>query len=87
METDFNVTLQVKDLSDEAALGGWIVKVMQVIENIPLSQIIGPRPGRVTLIFESNAQSQAVNFYIDQYRALPPGLSNAEIYQALQKPG
>ena len=84
METDFSITLPVSDLSDEANLGEWIVKVMQVIENIPLDQIIGPRPGRVSLIFESNGQNQGVSFYIDQYRALAAGLSDAEIYQTLK---
>ncbi len=84
METDFNVTLQASDLSDETALGEWIVKTMQVIENIPPDQIIGPRPGRVGIRFESNGESKAVSFYIDQYRALPAGLSSAEIYQTVK---
>ena len=84
METDFNVTLQASDLSDETALGEWIVKTMQVIENIPPDQIVGPRPGRVGIIFESNGQRQGVSFYIDQYKAFPSGLSPAEIYQALK---
>lgn len=84
METDFNVTLQVTDLSDESVLGEWIVKVMQVVASIPPDQIVGPRPGRVSVIFESNGQRTGVNFYIDQYQALSSGLTNAEIYQALQ---
>jgi hypothetical protein len=84
METDFNITLQVSDLTDEAALGEWIVKTMQVIENIPSEQIIGPRPGRVGILFESNGQRQGVTFYIDQYRSLVSGLSAAQIYQALK---
>ena len=40
METDFNVTLQVTNLANDAELGEWIVKVMQVIENIPQDQIV-----------------------------------------------
>lgn len=86
METDFNVTLQVSDLANEADLGEWIVKVMQVINNIPQEQIVGPRPGRVSIVFQSNADQKAVNFYIDQYQDLPAGLSSAEIFQALQTP-
>ncbi|MEO8357129.1 MAG: hypothetical protein ABI621_14555 [Chloroflexota bacterium] len=86
METDFNITLQVGDLSDESELGDWTVKVMQVIENIPSDQIIGPRPGRVIIIFQSNAEQKSVSFYIDQYQALSAGLSHAEIYQALEIP-
>ena len=86
METDFNVTIQISDLSNEADLGEWIVKVMQVIENIPPEKIEGPRPGRVSLEFRSGSEQKFVNFYIDRYQALPAGLSNAEIYQALQTP-
>ncbi|MDQ2691795.1 MAG: hypothetical protein M3Y68_07185 [Chloroflexota bacterium] len=86
METDFNVTLQVADLADENALGEWIVNVMQVIEGIPDDQIVGPRPGRVSMTFQSAGSQQVINFYIDQYENLPAGLSNAEIYQALRTP-
>ena len=85
-ETDFNITLQVDDLSNESELGEWIVKVMQVIEDIPPEQIVGPGPGRVSMFFQSNSDQKAINFYIDQYQALPDGLSNSEIYQALQIP-
>lgn len=83
METDFNITLQVGDLSDDEA-GEWVLKIMQVIDTIPADQIIGPRPGRVSIIFETNGQRKGAGFYIDQYHALPAGLSNAEIYRALQ---
>jgi hypothetical protein len=86
METDFNITLQVSDLTSEADLGEWIVKVMQIIESIPPDRIIGPRPGRVSMIFQSNGEQKPVTFYIDQYHALPEGLSNAEIFQRLQAP-
>jgi hypothetical protein len=86
METDFNVTLQVNDLSAKAELGEWIVKVMQIIENIPSEKIEGPRPGRVSLEFRSGSEQKFVNFYVDKYQALPAGLSNAEIYQTLQTP-
>ena len=86
METDFNVTLQASDLAKESDLGEWIVKVMQIIENIPNEQIAGPRPGRVSIVFQSTSDQQVINFYIDQYQALPSGLSAEEIYQALQIP-
>lgn len=86
METDFDVTLQIADLSNEAQLGEWIVKVMQVIESIPGEEIVGPRPGRVSIEFQSASGQQFARFYIDQYRLLPPGLSPAQVYQALQTP-
>jgi len=86
METDFNITLQVADLADQDVLGGWIVEVMQVIENTPPDLIVGPRPGRVSIIFKSGSGSAGAIFYIDQYRGLPAGISNAEIFQQLQTP-
>lgn len=51
METDFNITLQVAEVTDENILGEWIVKVIQVIESIPADQTVGPRPGRVSITF------------------------------------
>lgn len=84
METDFNITLQVADLNNEAELGEWIVNVMQVIMEIPLTQIVGPRPGRVSLTFQSAGEDRHVTFYINQYQELPPGLSPVEILQQLQ---
>jgi hypothetical protein len=86
METDFDVTLQVSDVSNESDLGEWIMKVMQVVLGIPQEQIVGPQPGRVTMIFQSGADQKIVNFYIHEYQDLPAGLSNAEIFQALEAP-
>jgi hypothetical protein len=86
MEIDFNITLQVNDLTDESKLGEWIVKVMQVIEDIPQDQIVGPQPGRVSITFQANADQKVVNFYVNQFQALPAGLSNSEIYRALKNP-
>jgi hypothetical protein len=85
-ETDFNVTLQVRDLNDESDLGSWVVKVMETITAIPREQIVGPLPGRVFLIFQSGSDQKAINFGIDQYLNLPFNLSDAEIFQALQAP-
>ena len=86
METDFNITLPVDDLANEAVLGRWIVNVMDVIQSIPAEQIVGPRPGRVSIVFQSGTAQSVFNFYIDQYQALPDGLSHTEIYEALLTP-
>jgi hypothetical protein len=84
METDFNVTLPVSDLTDENALGEWIVKTMQVIEALPKEKIVGPRPGRVTMIFTAAAEQKFLNFYIDKYQSLPKDMAGWEVYQSLQ---
>ena len=83
-ETDFNVTLHVDDLANQSVLGRWIIQVMQVIEGIPAEQIAGPRPGRISIVFQSSTAQRVINFYINQYKELPPGLSHLEVYQALQ---
>jgi len=84
METDFNVTMPATDLTDENALGEWIVRVMEVIGDLPAEKIVGPRPGRVTIIFMSGTDQKFVQFYIDKYQALDPNMNGWEIYQALQ---
>jgi hypothetical protein len=86
METDFNIALQVGELNNEMELGEWIVKVMQVILEIPPEQIVGPRPGRVSLTFQSAGDERHVAFYVNQYQELPSGLSPVEIFQQLQTP-
>jgi hypothetical protein len=86
METDFNITLQVADLNSETELGEWVVNVMQVILEIPPEQIVGTRPGRVSLTFRSAGEERHLTFYINQYQELPPGLSPVEILQQLQTP-
>lgn len=86
METDFNMMLQVSDLKNESDLGEWVVKVMQVISVLPPEWIAGPRPGRVTLVFQSAGEEKTISFYINQYQELPAGLSRAEIFRRLQIP-
>jgi hypothetical protein len=84
VETDFNIFLKVDDLANESVLGRWIVQIMQVIENIPAEQIAGPRPGRVSIVFQSSTAQSVLNFYINQYKELPPDFNYAEIYEALK---
>jgi hypothetical protein len=84
METDFNITLQINDLADPNECGEWVAKVMQIILDIPKEEIVGPRPGRVSMSFQAGSEQKNFNFYIDRYQALSTGLSNTEICTALQ---
>lgn len=86
METDFNILLRVDDLTNGAELGEWIVRVMHVIEALPAEEIVGPRPGRVSITFRSEKEQSILHFYTDQYARLPAGLSHLEVYQSLQSP-
>ena len=40
METDFNITLQITDLTDANECGEWVVQIMQVITNIPRKKLL-----------------------------------------------
>ena len=84
METDFNITLQATNITDANECGEWVVKIMQVILDIPKDEIMGPRPGRVSMSFQAGSEQKNFNFYIDRYQALSTGLSNTEICTALQ---
>jgi hypothetical protein len=84
METDFNVTLQINDLADLDECGAWIAQVMQIILDIPKDEILGPRPGRVSIAFQAGGEQKNFSFYIDRYQALSTDLSNTEICTALQ---
>jgi hypothetical protein len=86
METDFNVTFQVSDVGNESNLGELTMDVMKIIDEIPSDQIMGPRPGRVTIVFQSGAAQQNVVFYIDQYHNLPSNLSPLQIFTQLKTP-
>lgn len=57
---------------------------MDVIEAIPADQVVGPRPGRVSMIFKAEGARAGVNFYIDLCQALPASLSDVQVYQSLQ---
>ncbi len=84
METDFNITLQATNITDANECGEWVVKIMQVILDLPKDEIMGPRPGRVSMSFQAGSEQKNFNFYIDRYQALSTGLNNTEICTALQ---
>lgn len=84
METDFNVTLQINDLGDPNECGKWVTKIMQIILAIPKDEIVGPRPGRVSMSLQAGSEQKNFSFYIDRYQALYIDLSNTEICTALQ---
>jgi hypothetical protein len=82
METDFRVEVKVKNLKDEQALGTWIFKVMQVIEQLPPEELPGGQPGRVEFTFAvSDTERLPVNVSIDTYRRQAEKLKGAELFR------
>lgn len=93
METDFNVTYQVDDVNNEPDLGILTVRTMEVIDAIPPEQIVGPQPGRVTIVFQeggtvspSGDNQRNVIFLIDYYHKLPADLTPLQVFTRLKQP-
>jgi hypothetical protein len=82
METDFTLKIKVADLKNESDLGGWIIKVMKVLEAFQPGDVPGPQSGRVQIDFTSPpAQVRIATVPIDQYRNLPASTSPVEIFR------
>lgn len=82
METDFRVRIPVKALSDEVVLGNWIAQVMETVEALPPSELVGPRPGRIEFEFSVNSQpSLRMIVEIARYRDEAIGLPGAELFR------
>ncbi len=81
METDFRVGIKVSNVHDEAALGDWIHKVMQVVLAIPPSELEGPKSGRVDFDFKQPDPAEVfVSVPIEKYRTEAQGLQGAELF-------
>ena len=85
METDFQIQIGVRDLSDKESLGNWIAKVMTVIFGLPSSEIEGPQPGRAEFEFHAaNSESRRLNVRLDDYKSKSSGLSGARLFEVLE---
>ncbi len=82
METDFRVGIKVSNVHDEAALGDWIQKVMQVVLAIPSSELEGPKPGRVDFDFKQPDPAEVfVSVPIEKYKTQAQSLQGAELFR------
>jgi hypothetical protein len=82
METDFRVGVQVKSIKDEAALGNWISKIMQIVDQLPPSDLQGPQPGRVDFDFKQPDPAELfVTVPIDKYRTEGRSLKGIELFR------
>jgi hypothetical protein len=82
METDYRVGVKVVSVHDEAALGDWIYKVMQVILALPADEIQGPQSGRVDFDFKQPDPAEVMlTVPIDKYRTEAAGLRGAELFR------
>jgi len=85
METDFQIQIGVRDLSDRESLGNWIAGVMTVIFGLPASDMQGPRSGRAEFEFRTaDSESRRLNVGLDEYKARSSGLSGARLLEVLE---
>ncbi len=86
METDYYITLYVVDLSDEYELGGWISKMMSVLEMLPPKEIPGPQPGFAEFKFMKGSDEYVIlRVPISSYQAEGHRLEGAELFSHYYK--
>ncbi len=82
-ETDFYVTINVTDLTDNNELGAWIVKGMGALAAFTPGVVPGSLPGFVEFTFKSKDDQKILRVYISKYKQLPSNLSGADVIKAL----
>jgi hypothetical protein len=85
MQTDFYLTFDVQDLTDDSLLGDRLAAALPVLLEFPTDQLPGPARGRVSVTFQAGEQRQSLTFTLDRAQTvLDQGLQGAELYQALE---
>lgn len=85
METDFHVSLKVKDLRDKQANGKLIEQILGVVSKFPAAETPGPQPGYVGVTFESGGEEIRLWFtQLEAQTAIESGLRGEELFDALQ---
>ena len=85
METDFYVTLRVRDLEDKQILGESIEQVLAAVSEFPIEQTPGPQPGYVGITFEAPDDKLRMWFtQLEAQAAIDKGLQGEELFNSLQ---
>lgn len=84
METDFQIQVAVRDLSDKEGLGNWIAKVMAVILGLPPSDLQGPRAGTTDFEFRTpNSDSRRLTVNMEEFKSKSSGLTGVRLFEML----
>jgi hypothetical protein len=85
METDFHITLEASDLSDEAALGDLLEQTLVVLDGFPPGATAGPQAGYVGVTFQAGTDELRLWFPMtDGESARALGLHGAELLNELE---
>ena len=86
METDFRFQVDVPDLSDSAALGDILERILVVLDAFPPDATPGPQPGYIGVRFFCGTEEIDMWFTLSSSQdAREQGLHGADLYNALQK--
>jgi hypothetical protein len=85
METDFRVTVQVRDLQDRETLGSLLDQILVVLDGFPPGATPGPQPGYIGITFQSQDDAARLWFTVtDGEAARAQGLKGAALLDELQ---
>lgn len=86
METDFYISVPVKDTSDDAALGEIVERVVRLVfERFPRPKVPGPMDGFVEFSFAAESGNRVIRVKLALARELlEKGLRGAELLQGLE---
>ena len=86
LETDFYITVKMANLTDKAAMGNSLEKILVVLDAFPVGQIPGPQPGNVSVSFEAGSDRLNIMFTVPAGKsARLIGLHGAALFDKLQK--
>jgi len=86
METDFQITAQVADLTNMDNLGVVLEKILSVLDTFPVGKIPGPQPGYIAISFQSGKAESNLSFTASAGKsARLLGLHGAALIEELRK--
>jgi len=85
LETDFQVTVTVTDLSDTTDLGNSLEKILGVLDGLAPGDIPGPQPGYIFVSYRTGSDELNMSFTVTAGKsARTAGLHGTALLQELQ---
>jgi hypothetical protein len=86
LETDFYITVKIANLTDKAAMGNLLEKILVVLDAFPVGQIPGPQPGNIAVTFQAGSDRLNLVFTVPAGKSgRQKGLHGAALIDNLQK--
>ncbi len=86
LETDFYITVKIANLTDQAAMGNLLDKILVVLDGFPVGKIPGPQPGNIAVSFQAGSEQLNLMFTVPEGKsARQQGLHGAALFVNLLK--